>query len=75
MEEGLTDEQLQQQDFVDNNIQKMIDIVLGVRGQNRMGWNAEVHAQIREIIVDNYINSEEEEMKFYPWTKEGEKDD
>ena len=58
----LTDEQIERQDFVDGQIFKMIENVLG----SNIDWDINPITEIRDIVMKYYV-PDEEEMEFYPY--------
>ena len=58
----LTDEQISRQDFVDGQIFKMIENVLG----SNIDWDINPITEIRDIVMKYYV-PDEEEMEFYPY--------
>jgi len=69
--ESLTDAQIERQDFVDGQIFEMIENVLG----SNIDWDINPIAEIRDIIFRYYVlNSDIDEMEFYPYIKMDEED-
>jgi hypothetical protein len=83
---GLTKEQTDQQDFVDNAIWEMIctvlpdvkdDESLTLKERKEYEWDSSIIAKIRNIIIDHFTLDENDDedgllMRFYPYLKDGE---
>ena len=66
MQENLTNEQIEQQDFVDNAIFNML-CELAPRGEVK--WDIEVIGDVRDIVSDYFLEKGviKSEKEFYPY--------
>ncbi len=68
--DGLTREQIQRQEFVDNEIVSMLNTL--TTSQVRIEYEPRMIFEIREVIMDWLVNKLEleDEMSFYPYVEE-----
>ena len=71
----LTNEQIQQQDFVDSAIHDMAQVLIKDRAGMIFHWDIEFIAQVRDMTIAyfldrGYLANEQDEFNFYPWVKE-----
>lgn len=65
----LTKKSLERQDFVDNEIFKLIQKL--VPASNKLEWNIEIIGAVRDAIREQVVNKQKlmSEAKFYPYIK------
>lgn len=75
MNEELTKEQIQQQDFVDNAIHDMAQTLIKDHAGMIFHWDIGFIAHVRHVMIAHfldrgYLANEQDEFNFYPEVKE-----